>query len=320
MKEYEIIAKYFKPLAYKFAGSLNLEDDVAIFPKDALNEYVITTDSMVEGVHFFENSIAETVASRLLASNLSDIASSGAKPKFLTLNGTINSKTDENWIKSFAEKIDEISKEYGVYLVGGDTVKNDDKLFFAATIIGEIPKGRALNRNKAKIGDDIYVSGTIGEAFLGMQILKGEFEDLEQNDKNYFVNRYTSPTARVELGNELVNLANACADISDGFFIDLENICKSSSHSADVFINKIPIALNDVNLRLQQLTSGDDYELIFTANRANREDIFDLSKKLGLKISLVGKVKELEANNYLNILDENENFINLEKLGYQHEI
>jgi len=243
MKEYEIISKYFKPLTNSFSGALDLSDDVAIFPKNDKIDYVITTDSILEGAHFIENSMPETIAHRLIVSNLSDIASAGATPKFITLNGSISSKTDEAWLKSFANKIAELQKEYGFHLLGGDTIKSEDKLYFSATIIGEVDSGKALIRRNAKGSDDIYVSGKIGDAYMGLKVLLGSFEDIGKQEKNYFINKYTSPTARISLGEKLIGFANSATDISDGLIIDLQNICDSSNLSAEIKKDAIPLSI-----------------------------------------------------------------------------
>lgn len=321
MKEYEIISKYLKPLASSFDGSLGLSDDVAIFPKDDKTDYVVTTDAMVEGVHFFENSIAEAIASRLLASNLSDIASCGATPKFYLLNGTISSKTDEKWFKDFTSKLQRIQNEFGIHLLGGDTVKCEEKLFFSATVIGEVPKGQALHRNAAEIGDDIYVTGNMGEAYIGMKILKGDFEDLSYEDKNYFINRYVDPKPRVKIGEAIAPYANACTDISDGFVIDMENICDVSNVSAQLDKYLIPISYDKEDIFDEQISAGDDYELLFTVPEKYSLKIAQISEACDVPITRVGKIVENgDKSKSVTILDALGKEYKFSKKGYQHEI
>lgn len=320
MKEYEIISKYFSPLSSSFNGALNLSDDMAIFSKDGTTDYVITTDAMVEGSHFLENSIPETIAARLLASNLSDIASAGGVPKFYLLNGSISSKTDEKWLKAFADKLSRIQKEFKVHLIGGDTVKSEDKLFFSATVVGEVRKNCALLRSGAKVGDDIYVSGSIGEAYIGLKILEGEMSEFSYEDKNYFINRYIDPKPRIQLGNAIAPFANSCTDISDGFIIDLENICKASGVSAKLDKYLIPVAYKD-KIFDEQISAGDDYELIFTVAEDKSSKISKIYKEIDLPITKVGKIV---ANNgeakTITIVEANGKEYEYSKKGYQHEI
>ncbi|MDX1949249.1 MAG: thiamine-phosphate kinase [Rickettsiales bacterium] len=289
MKEFELISKYFKPLAKGFSGALSLEDDIAIIPKDKNFDYIITSDGMAEGVHFPENSMAEIIASRLLVSNLSDIASSGGIPKYYSITGSIKKGLDEKWFKGFSSKLAELNKEYNIHLLGGDTIKTNEQLFFSITMIGEVEAGKALLRSTALEGDDIYVSGNIGDAYIGLQILKGEIEKFSYQDKNYFINRYLYPTARIELARNLIGIATACTDISDGLIRDLENICIASKVNAEINKEDIPVAIKD-ELFFEQISGGDDYELIFTARQKDRNKIKNLAKKLNIKISKIGKI------------------------------
>ncbi len=324
MKEFELISKYFKPLAKGFKGALALKDDIAIFPKNNTHEYIITTDGMVEGVHFPENSMPDVVASRLLASNLSDIASCGGVPKYYLITGSIKEGMNKKWFKNFSDKLAEINKKYGIHLIGGDTVKSSTQLFFSVTLIGEVETGRALLRSNAMTGDDIYVSGNIGDAWIGLQILNGEFEKLSYDDKNYFINRYVSPTPRIELGKALVGVASSCTDISDGLLKDLENICTASHVAAEIKKEKISVAIHGEHFE-EQITGGDDYELIFTANPSKKGKIENISRDLGLKITKIGKIQTKNTNHseksqYITITDRSGKIINYSKTGYEHEI
>lgn len=320
MKEFEIISKYFRPLAKGFKGSLALQDDVAIIPKDNQFDYCITTDGMVEGVHFPENSMPDVIACRLLASNLSDIASCGGIPKYYLLTGSIRYGMDKKWFKSFTDKLAEINKKYNIHLIGGDTVKSSDQLFFSVTMIGEVETGKALLRSNALPGDDIYVSGNIGEGWAGLQVLKGEFEKLSYNDKNHLINRFVSPEPRIELGRKLHEITTCCTDISDGLLRDLSNICSASKVHAEIKKEKIPLAIPDEFFE-EQISGGDDYELIFTANPSKKLKIEKLSKDLSLKLTRIGKITKKDENpKEIIIRDRRGNIFPYSKTGYEHEI
>ncbi len=324
MKEFELISKYFRPLAQGFKGALSLKDDIAIIPKDKPHDYVITTDGMVEGVHFPKDCAPDVIASRLLASNLSDIASCGGTPKFYLLTGSIRKGLDKKWFKSFSKKLAEINKEYGIHLIGGDTVKTSSQLFFSLTLIGEVKKGKALLRSNAKSGDDIYVSGNIGDGWVGLKTLNEEIKNLSSKDKRYFISRYNSPTPRISLGEELVGIVNSCTDISDGLLRDLENICVTSDVSAEIKKENIPVSLKDRFFQ-EQISGGDDYELIFTAKPSSRAKIEAISKVLGIKISLIGKIqtknsKPSRKSQYITIIDKAGKIISYDKTGYEHEL
>lgn len=320
MKEFDIIEKYFKPLAKGFKGALSLKDDIAIFPKDSTHEYIITTDGLAEGVHFPENSMPDVIASRLLNTNLSDIASSGGKPLFYLLTGSIKNGMDKKWFKSFTDKLAEINKKYNIHLIGGDTIKSSEQLFFSVTMIGEVKTGKALLRSNALAGDDIYVSGNIGEGWAGLQILKGEFEKFSYQDKNYFINKYVSPQPRIELGQALVDIATACTDISDGLIRDLENICKASKTKAEIKKERIPLGIPDEHF-LEQIAGGDDYELVFTAQPAKKAKIEKIAKDLGISLTRIGKITKIDENpEIITILDKRNHKIQYTNTGYEHEI
>ncbi len=325
MKEYQIISEIFAPLASNYQGALGLTDDIAIFPKDEYVDYVISTDAMVEGKHFLENSIPEAIAARLLTSNISDLASAGATPKFYLINGSISERTDKNWLKDFANKLSRIQKENNIHLLGGDTIKVDKELFFSATVIGEVRKGKALLRSGAKAGDDIYVSGSLGESYIGLQILRSELVQetnikIAYEDKNYFINRYVNPKPRVKLGQHISSFANSCTDVSDGFILDLENICKTSKVSAKLDKYLIPLA-KDENINFDDLISaGDDYELIFTASPSDSSKVTKVRDELKINITKVGSIiKSDNDENIVQIFEASGAEYKYTKKGYQHE-
>ena len=242
--EFEFISRYMKPLTMGFSGALQLGDDIAIVPKDKKHDYVITLDTIVEDVHFVWQAKPEQIANKLFRSNLSDIASSGATPKFYLMTGNLSKEMSKPWLKKFTDEAMKIQKKYEFALLGGDTVRAKGDKFFSVTMIGEVPKRKALLRSGAKVGDDIYISGKIGEAWVGLQILQKKIK-IPKNRQDFYINKHYSPEPRIALGRKLLNLANSCTDISDGLIKDLKNICEASEVSANIEANKIPLALKD---------------------------------------------------------------------------
>lgn len=350
ISEKEVIKKFFRPLAINNSASLALNDDVAIIPKDAHANYVITTDSIVMGVHFFPESDARVIARRLMLSNLSDIASSGGKPLFYSLNGVMNKYINEEWLAEFTNELQLIQEEYNITLIGGDTVKCDE-LILSATIIGEVARGKNLARNNAKIGDDIYITNNIGAAGLGLNLLHKKYygqycEDVEStitiknhldrtnnNEQiNAAIESYQKPTAQIDVGQALVenNLSKCACDISDGLLADLENICLTSNVAANIYLDlvafafPVPIQDDNIDILLYQLSGGDDYQLLFTSSQDNRLRIQELASGNNYKLTRIGEIiagTEKTAKR-INLYDDNsnKNIINYDKKGYEHVI
>lgn len=329
--EFEFISRYMKPLTHGYSGALQLEDDIAIIPKDKKRDYVITLDTIVEDVHFIWRATPQQIANKLLRSNLSDIASCGAVPRFYLMTGNLSQEMNNNWLKKFTDEISKIQKKYEISLLGGDTVRSEGEKFFSVTMIGEISRGSALLRSGAKIGDDIYVSGKIGEAWVGLKILQNkDFAKkykIKKEKQQYYIEKHYSPVPRIELGRKLVSIANSCTDISDGLLKDLNNILKSSGVSAEIEAEKIPLAFPSISSKTQgssvskkvfnkklfsdQITAGDDYQLIFTAKPAHSEKI----KKL--KCIKIGKVVAKKKKCEINVLYGNKK-IQIKGTGYEH--
>ena len=247
--------------------------------------------------------------------NLSDLAACGAKPLYYLMTGNITSKQNEEWYKRFCRQLKKLQNKYGFRLLGGDTVKSsNDDIFLSATFIGKVKKDKMLKRSGAKIGDNIYISGKIGGGYLGLQALlkKQNFG----NKNKAFIKCYETPTPEIELGQKLVGIANSCTDISDGLIKDLNNICEASEKSAEIYLDKIPLYLTD-KLIEEQLTGGDDYKLIFTANKSKKKQLHNIADELKVKITKIGKITNDKAKKTV-ILDKNLKPINFESKGYEH--
>lgn len=305
--EFSLISKYLKPLASGFGGSLNLYDDAAVISPPENCELVITKDAITQGIHFIGNEPPELIAGKALRVNLSDLAAMGATPLCYFLALMLPKNTPKEWIKNFSKGLKATQEEFNISLAGGDTTSMEGSLAVSITAIGIVPTGAALKRSGAKAGDDIYVSGTLGDSAIGLELIK------KGETNNFFINRYLTPEPRMELGVSLRGIATGAMDISDGMAQDLEHICSTSNVGAIIYADKIPTTGN------QQLTTalsgGDDYELLFTAPPAKKPEIEKLSKELSLKITNVGKITEGSS---VKILDEDGKIIKLEKKGFLH--
>lgn len=285
MNEFDFITNYLKPLAGEEA--LALSDDAAIIPAANGMEYVITKDALIEGVHFLPNTNPADLAYKIMGVNLSDLAAMGAAPKYYLCAACFNDSIYENWIKEFTATLGEIQKRYGIVLIGGDTTRHKGALVFSITMMGEVPAGKALLRSGAKVGDDVWVSGIIGEA--------ADFSSL----------RYLRPEPRIELGLKLRDIASSCVDISDGLVADVGHIATASNVKITLQADAIPIA----NIPLEKaVTAGDDYELAFTASPDKAEWIGKLATRIG----------KVEAGSGIVVLDAQSTPITLLKKGYTH--
>ena len=316
--EFDLIASVFAPLTDGDERALGLLDDAAVLPQTGGHHTVVTTDTMVEGVHFLDIETADVVARRLLRVNLSDLASMGATPVAYFLNLTVPAKIDEIWIRLFANGLRSDHEAFGIRLLGGDTTHSHGPVTVTATCIGEVASGHAIRRSGARAGDDIYVSGTIGDAVLGLQRLKAGV-----GLDDFLVTRYQRPEPRIALGAALYGLASAMADISDGLAADLGHICKASDVGADVNGESIPlsdaaqecIASGDADLS-DLLSGGDDYELVFTAPAEAADKVAAAAKSVQVPVTRIGCVSGDHSTVAIRDCDGVE--LTLASPGYRH--
>ncbi len=263
LAEFNLIRQYFtRPVQHKNTR-LSVGDDCALLSVPEGYELAITTDTMVENVHFFADVLPEQLGHKLLAVNLSDLASMGAEPVAITLALTMP-KVDTNWLDAFAKGLFALADKYQLDLIGGDTTSGPLTLSIQA--MGLVPKNQALRRSAAKVGDLIYVTGQLGDAGLGLKIKQGY---LTQNTHRA-MQRFNTPQPRIKEGLAIRTLANACIDISDGLAQDLGHILNKSAVGARLDYNLLPLSI-EVSDYMQQtddwqmpLIAGDDYELCFT--------------------------------------------------------
>ncbi|QGR02564.1 thiamine-phosphate kinase [Ehrlichia ruminantium] len=313
MKEFEYIQNYI----YRLDNSSSIGDDAAII-NCTENQLVVTKDLLIEEVHFLKNCKPSILAKKALRSNLSDIAAMGAVPYGYCLGLVLPNDISHNWWQDFTNSLKEEHKIFDIILLGGDTTSyKNNTIIISITAFG-INNGNLLKRSGAKIGDFIYVSGTIGDAALGLLVYQNIIQKNYQNLKN----KYDIPQPRINLGININQIASSCIDISDGLIQDMEHICNTSNVGASVYINQIPLSnetkeiLHDVpNYINLVLSGGDDYELIFTANPKFTDLIKDISKKSGTKITKIG---EITKGNSVTLYDNLNNIVTLDRKGFNH--
>lgn len=302
--EFSLIDKFFKKTPLKNTETrLGIGDDCALLSIPNGYELAVTTDTMVENVHFFPDANPAQLGHKLLAVNLSDLAAMGAKPLAVTLALTLPN-IDENWLHEFSTGFLNLAQQHNVDLIGGDTTKG--ALTLTVQAMGIVPAGKALKRSNAKVGDLIFMSGFLGDAGLGLKIMLGD----KSNAENALA-RFHQPTPRIETGLALRDVANSCIDISDGLVSDLGHILKQSGVGATVEFEKLPLS-NEVQNYIQQtgdwqmpLISGDDYELCFTVSPQhthlvpeNCTHIGFIEAQTGLRLKKENQIQTLTAKGY----------------------
>ena len=297
--EFAIIERYFAPLAAGAPGALGLLDDAALLTLETGQTMVVTTDTLIAGVHFRLVDTPEDIAAKVLRVNLSDLAAMGATPIGYTLSAALTDIVDEDWLARFTRSLASDQARYAINLVGGDTVATPGPLSFGVTAFGRVDAGRELRRSSARPGDLIYVSGTIGDAALGLMALRGELADIDAALSEFLIDRYLRPRPRIELGRRLVGQAHAAADISDGLVADLGHITRASGLDATIEAFRAPLSpaaravlAVDPAFMSIVLTGGDDYELVFTAPPRTASPLSRLANEMGITLTRVGSIAE----------------------------
>ena len=309
--EFEIIERYFKKKMKQTA--LGIGDDAAIINVQKNHQLVISSDMLIETIHFLKNTNPSHLGWKSLAVNLSDIAAMGGKPKWATLSISLP-KINHVWLKKFSEGFFKCANQFGIDLVGGDTTKGP--LSISITIMGEIKKNQGLLRSGAKINDDIWVTGQLGLASMGLASLHRKLK-LASSLKVKCIKVLEMPTPKVSLGYHLSRYTNSCIDISDGLIQDLNHILKASKVGATILLNDIPCEKFIHASKQYQfvLNGGDDYELLFTAPKKNRPYIEKIAKKTNTAISVIGVITQ---NKTLKVMDQKGRSISFNKKGFDH--
>ena len=317
MHEFELIDKYFLKLSKTNKSSLNLNDDVFFDKKRGL---VISVDTYNQGNHFLDFKKPDLVIKKIIRSSISDLICKGVSPKFYFISGSGNKKTfSKNNLSKISKSLNQEQKKYKIFLCGGDTTFSN-KLSFSITSIGF--SKNIIYRNKAKFNDDIYVSGNLGDSFIGLQILRNKIKVVNKM-KNYFTNKYYHPDIQINLIKTLSRYANTSIDISDGLIADLEKMINKQNLSYFINKDKIPISKNLIKLIKQKklkkmniISKGDDYQVLFTANPSKSRIINNISKNLGIRITKIGKITS--GSKKPLITDQKDQQIVIKNKGYTH--
>ena len=317
MQEFYLINKYFSKLTKNNKYALNLNDDVFF---DKSKKLVISVDTFVEGVHFINFQNPDLVIKKIIRSSISDLICKGVKPKYYFISGSGNKKTfTKRNLEMISKSLHQEQKKFSINLCGGDTTFSK-KLSFSITSVGFSDK--IVFRNKAKLNDDIYVTGNIGDSFIGLKVLQKKIH-LDQNLSRYFINKYFHPNLHINITKKLLSIANTSIDISDGLITDLEKLINNQKLSYELYLNDIPISKNlnklidlEIIKKIKSISSGDDYQILFTASPSKSRIISKISRSLGVKISKIGKI--CTHNRRSQIIDEKNKKITLKNKGYFH--
>jgi thiamine-monophosphate kinase len=289
-----------------------------LLPARADHDLVVTTDALVEGVHFLADDPPDSIAKKALRANLSDLAAKGAEPAGYLLALTLPARISMSWLEAFARGLGEDQRTFAVPLLGGDTTATPGPLTLAITAMGYVPVGALIRRAGAKAGDGVYVSGTIGDAGGGLALLKGGKSDI--NAAGELIDRYRLPSPRLALGRALQGVASAALDVSDGLIADLSHIAEVSRVRITVEAGRIPRSPalralwgDTAEAIVRAATAGDDYEIAFTSSSERR--VVEAAKLAGVGVTRIGRVEEGSG---VALLDSSGREIAVARAGFTH--
>lgn len=320
--EDDLIARYFRPLATD-PGAFSLVDDAALLNHSG-DDLVVTTDAIVEGVHFLADDPPDTIARKALRVNLSDLAAKGASPAGFVLTLALRDAADK-WLAPFACALGEDAVAFGCPVLGGDTVATPGPLMISITAFGRVPPGKMVRRTGAKPGDRIAVTGTIGDAALGLRVLKGKIagEGLDTSTRDFLIQRYRVPQPRNALGLAIREHANAAMDVSDGLAGDLTKLCVASGVSAAIGLAAVPLSAPTRALLAKgsadieaAVSGGDDYEVLCTVPENRWDSFVAAARKADVPVSAIGRIEAGAAAP--RFLDAAGQPVVLKRLSYSH--
>ncbi|HVT26345.1 MAG TPA: thiamine-phosphate kinase [Rhizomicrobium sp.] len=317
--EFQLIAELFAPLA-EAPGAFGLKDDAAVIAPSAGHELVVTTDALVEGVHFLADDPPIFVAKKALRVNLSDLAAKGAEAVGYLLAMSLPSNATMEWLSNFAEGLKQDQREFNISLYGGDTTSTPGPLTIAITAFGFVPKGKMLRRSGAKLDDLVFVSGTIGDAGAGLSLLR-QPQQFSHAVQDFLIHRYREPRPRLWLGQALRGVAHAALDVSDGLLADLGHIAEVSGVRIEIDAHRLPLSAalqavwgSDDAARAKAATAGDDYEIAFTVAPRLSDD----AVKAARDAAAITEIGRVVAGQGVALLDEAGREIAVSRKGYTH--
>jgi thiamine-monophosphate kinase len=313
MRERTIIETLLTPLTADAPYALGLRDDAAVMTLPEGMEWVVTTDMLQAGVHFLSDGNPEAIAWKALATNLSDLAAMGATPHSYQMAAALSPAQDGAWLTRFCAGMAEMQRVFGIGLSGGDTIRTPHVLTLSITAQGTIPQGQALLRSTARVGDKVCVTGTLGDAAIGLALLQGAECDMPTELRGTAIERYWRPTPRLHEGIALRGIATACMDISDGLLVDGSKLCAASGVGATLYYDALPFSpvgawlkQHHPELFMQCISAGDDYELLCTIPAELSPSPF---------LTVIGEIKEGTGVTLQNASGET---ITLPHAGYEH--
>ena len=316
LSEKVIINSLLKKLNFNKKGTFNFENDAAFLSTAKNYKTIITTDTITENIDFFYNDPPESVAQKLVCVNLSDLSAMGSVPVAYTLNLSLNSKININWLKKFTNRLFTLQKKFNFFLLGGDITKSIE-LSISANFFGKAKLKNILSQNKCSVGDDIWITGNLGNSYLGYRIFKNSKFKLKKNDKEFYKNSYLYPNPCM-FGSIAYKFISAATDISDGFYGDLNKILNNKVGASLIkkdflLSNKLRniISTNKSKISIEDILSwGDDYQLIFTTKEKFKNQIVKLGKKNNTKLINIGKVIKIKGihDDSMNIIKNPSSF------------
>ena len=318
MGEFDLIKRYFSRKSLQNEVILSVGDDCAITSISAGYQLAITTDTLVEGTHFLPSISPAALAYKSVAVNLSDLAAMGATPTWMSLALTLP-EIKEAWLAEFSQSLFAILDRYSVSLIGGDTTKGP--LSITLTAQGFLPENQGLFRHQAKVGDWIFVSGFLGDSAAGLDLLL-QNRKIENESDRYFIQRHLHPTPRVELGLALRAFSCCALDISDGLLADLGHILERSQVGAEIYLENLPLSRHlctqyeQTQAEKFALTGGEDYELCFTVSEEKREEMEQVLRSQGIKVTCIGQI--LPETSGLNLLKNGKKIALPTHIGFDH--
>jgi thiamine-monophosphate kinase len=321
--EFETIAALFAPLTRGHPAALGLKDDAACLRLSSKDELVVTADALVAGVHFFDADPPAAIARKALRTNLSDLAAKGARPVGYFLSIMRPRGWSDARLAAFARGLAADGVAFGIPLLGGDSTSTPGPFSVAITALGTMRRGTMLRRDGARDGDDLWVSGSIGDGAFGLLVASGKLKKLSAARRAALLARYRVPQPRLALGQALVGIAHAAMDVSDGLIADLGHICRASAVGATVELDAVPFSAaaqaaiaQDAKLRGTAISGGDDYELLFTAPPSARANVLKAAKKSGTPVARIGHVSGKRP--VVRIVDPQSRVLRLAQAGFTH--
>jgi thiamine-monophosphate kinase len=320
--EFALIGQYFRPLATD-PGAFELSDDAAAYRPSRGRDLVLTVDTVAAGVHFHPSDPPDSIARKALRVNLSDLAAKGASAVGYMLALALPHDWSERWVRRFAAGLADDQRRYDVTLLGGDTTRAAGGVTISITAIGEVPTGKMVRRSGARPGDAIFVSGTLGDAALALEIARGKLSASRASTAR-LLDRYRNPQPRMSLAPVLRRYAHSALDVSDGLVGDLAHVCSASGVGAVIEAARVPLSKDASSLVVAQpqalttaLTGGDDYEILATVGQEKAAAFVDAAGAVGVAVTEIGRVGAA-GDSVPVVLDQNGKALRLAQIGHTH--